>query len=552
MSFFFSLKMNNNERVVKNFNFQTPSNLIQNPNNKQIISIIKNDDAFDADLLIHKEFRRRSVLAELHDKYEKKFTSTFYTDTVPKDSLNRFLYEQLSLESRSLEHSCCLKQPENILLMDTLAKEITTAYPLVARANKSILFEMEWFKVKRKIDEYLTLAFVFLKNEQKTDEFKTVRKLINGFGALYDLANYEQINVINKLKERFSNTFNDCFQYFKERCDEKIKQVCEYMIECSRNTSNELIEIASVKEDTVRGKLEVRTTGKSIEMSYQGCSFQIHEMYYEKLRQLYEMNAVQRLRLSFNQEEFETRVFCLICRYESFFKNSLRLNEGYGMQAALPSYAFELIFREFDVTQEMFASPFNCYFSTFCSAFLDTDVYFGSLGSFFDFEPAGGSFECNPPFTEECIERMADRIDILLEANQQHPLSFIVFIPEWIDPPTPGLVKMQKSIFLRETFVLPRGKHSYVSGSQHIEKKFKARNLYFSSHETRVFILQNELGFKKWTPTENKTSNIKQRLIYQERKPVNDSSRLVKRRLQEDNSSYNDNFYTSKKIKKFE
>ena len=45
------------------------------------------------------------------------------------------------------------------------------------------------------------------------------------------------------------------------------------------------------------------------------------------------------------------------------------------------------------VTCECFASPFNCRFPRYCSAFPEIEGEFGSLGSFFDFSPTCGSFE---------------------------------------------------------------------------------------------------------------------------------------------------------------
>ena len=54
--------------------------------------------------------------------------------------------------------------------------------------------------------------------------------------------------------------------------------------------------------------------------------------------------------------------------------------EGFGMQAALPVPIFECLHRLFGVTFECFASPLNSYFKQYCSAFPDTDSYFGSRG----------------------------------------------------------------------------------------------------------------------------------------------------------------------------
>lgn len=55
-------------------------------------------------------------------------------------------------------------------------------------------------------------------------------------------------------------------------------------------------------------------------------------------------------------------------------------NEGTGLQGALPVSVFEVLNRQFGVTFECFASPLNCYFKQFCSAFPDIDSFFGSRG----------------------------------------------------------------------------------------------------------------------------------------------------------------------------
>lgn len=55
-------------------------------------------------------------------------------------------------------------------------------------------------------------------------------------------------------------------------------------------------------------------------------------------------------------------------------------NEGTGLQGALPVSVFEALHRQFGVSFECFASPLNCYFKQFCSAFPDTDGVFGSRG----------------------------------------------------------------------------------------------------------------------------------------------------------------------------
>ena len=117
-----------------------------------------------------------------------------------------------------------------------------------------------------------------------------------------------------------------------------------------------------------------------------------------------------------------------------------------------------------------------------------------------DFAPLSGSFEANPPFCEELMDAMVSHFEVgvlptdgagkiasllgavahvypilslpqkLLESSAE-PLSFIVFIPEWREPPTPALTRMEQSRFKRHQLVLPAIEHEYRSGSQHICKK---------------------------------------------------------------------------------
>lgn len=103
-------------------------------------------------------------------------------------------------------------------------------------------------------------------------------------------------------------------------------------------------------------------------------------------------------------EKFLPRVWCLLRRYQVQMgaregslgreqADSLRLTkanlqmmfgvglyEGTGLQGSLPVHVFEALHRLFGVSFECFASPLNCYFRQYCSAFPDTDGYFGSRG----------------------------------------------------------------------------------------------------------------------------------------------------------------------------
>ena len=80
--------------------------------------------------------------------------------------------------------------------------------------------------------------------------------------------------------------------------------------------------------------------------------------------------------MPFDDPNFRSSAFCAIQRYESL--------GGAGLQAALSPRAFDVLRSRFGVQAECFASPLNCRYDAYCSAFPDVDMRFGSLGDFFE------------------------------------------------------------------------------------------------------------------------------------------------------------------------
>ena len=164
---------------------------------------------------------------------------------------------------------------------------------------------------------------------------------------------------------------------------------------------------------------------------------------------------------------------------------------GGGFQAACPREVFQVLREQLGVDMECFASPMNCTWSRFASAFSDLDAHFGSVGSFFDFQPRQGSFEANPPFVPELMDAMTGHIEMLL-AGTAKPLSFCVVIPAWSH--TDGWRQLNGSSFRRAHVLLSQKEHGYTEGSQQWRKgKFR-----ISTCDTSVFVLQNAAGMAKW------------------------------------------------------
>ncbi|KAH8070886.1 voltage-gated potassium channel [Aureococcus anophagefferens] len=187
---------------------------------------------------------------------------------------------------------------------------------------------------------------------------------------------------------------------------------------------------------------------------------------------------------------FEEDLFRVLCRYAGA--------AGHGFHAALPSRAFACLRDVGGVTLECFASPLNCYFSPFCSASLVDDAPFGSIGSFFDFHPTGGSYEVNPPFVDDVLARAVDHARELLAAATK-PLSFVFVVPGWTD--SDAWARLSGSPFLRDgPLLVAADDHGYVDGAQHSRRdRHRA-----SPYDTAFFFLQNDAGYAAWPPKRTK------------------------------------------------
>ncbi|XP_055906291.1 mRNA (2'-O-methyladenosine-N(6)-)-methyltransferase [Eupeodes corollae] len=219
----------------------------------------------------------------------------------------------------------------------------------------------------------------------------------------------------------------------------------------------------------------------------------------QKLEQLYRFNC-------FDDKKFDLfigRVWCLLKRYQTFLGNALNSSQEAELtQASLPVPVFECLHRHFGVTFECFASPFNSYFRQYCSAFADTDAYFGSRGPFLDFKPVSGSFQVNPPHVEELIDAALLHIDKLL-TDSMEPLSFIIFLPEW-----KSIAKLEENIHKRRSMVVLGMAHEYRHGYQHIIPKSDVNVKCIQG--TTVVWMQNSGGYARWGPNESRVDALRE------------------------------------------
>ena len=89
------------------------------------------------------------------------------------------------------------------------------------------------------------------------------------------------------------------------------------------------------------------------------------------------------------------------------------------------------------------------------------DSVFGSKGSFFNFYPREGSFECNPPFIDRIVGRMLTHIEALLSRAEASglPLSFTIIVKK--DRDAKNWQRIRSSRYKTFDMTLWQGEHGY-------------------------------------------------------------------------------------------
>ena len=306
---------------------------------------------------------------------------------------------------------------------------------------------------------------------------KFARRVGGITGAVKDLAREIEFDFLKELGRRASQEASSHAASSSSGSKKKKKRDKSIPKISFGDSNNELPDLSKSQEITV---------------AFSGLSLKINETHYEKLQVLFDRFNTGSTSISDHRDRFASALFALLCRYDML--------EGGGLQSSLTGDVFDILLNRFDCRTECFASPFNCRYERFCSAFPDTDAAFGSLGSFFDFDPTskGGCFQANPPFISGFIEMMERRMDGHLASTSGEPLMFIIFIPAWKE--TTGWKALNDSPHLTKHLLLSQktDPHFYCEGTQH-----RRRGRYrIATFDTSVFFLQNSKARDKWPVTD--------------------------------------------------
>ena len=121
---------------------------------------------------------------------------------------------------------------------------------------------------------------------------------------------------------------------------------------------------------------------------------------------------------------------------------------------------------------EGFASAFNHYFDSFCSAFPDLEYEFGSMGSFFDVisrinQPSTHALDfktqlvfVNPPFDESLMSHAMKKVYEYIQTSNTKR-KFIFTIPDWTD--WSALNELKKSEYVEKVTIHKKGTLDFIN-----------------------------------------------------------------------------------------
>lgn len=432
-----------------------------------------------------------------------------------KETLNRWLFDMLATPSESMAGEVgnnLLKYPLRLKDdPDVIARELFLAIPMRIKPSYPDIqrLKTDAMEYRKTSMQFLTRMKARFEKQAEADE-QTRKDLDQLEGDL--LAFDPAVLHIQVLESRLKAASESATLFVSTYLQSDVYSICTRLADLAMEYSTrkptftdedfEVVLTAEGIEHTIEAKYTVKLPEN---LSHNlDLKFKLSSIHFYKLRELYKKTSGKRFDPELKM--FNKLLFILLRRYHTFF--GTERFEGTSFHAAAPENIFRRLKSFLDVSQECFASPLNCFFSQFCSAFPEIDVFFGSLGSFFDYDITEGSFECGPPYTLECMDRTARHIIRTLDKSEdRRPIMFVIFVPEWRVPPAQYHLDLEASPYTRFHFCAPGGKHYYVSGEQHEPKCIaskgaltneKVGRYYLVPHGTHVYFVCNNAGFKKY------------------------------------------------------
>lgn len=219
-------------------------------------------------------------------------------------------------------------------------------------------------------------------------------------------------------------------------------------------------------------KLSIFQNGNIYIIKIDNHEYEITNYIYNKLVSRFTHKCIHNNELYMN-----IKILQLIIRY-----SNLESPNGRNFQGALPDKIFEMLKTDTNCMFETFAAPQYSYYDKCCSAYYDTDKYFGSVGTFMKFKPNEGTYECAPPNSEYFLNTIIKHLLKIFD-NANGNICFILFMPDWGD--LSGLNQIEKSQYMTNKYIFDKNTQVYES------KNFNGKSiLSIIPNSSRLYILQ--------------------------------------------------------------
>lgn len=309
-------------------------------------------------------------------------------------------------------------------------------------------------------------------------------------------------NIINNLKKVYTKNLSELKNYKESN---KSKNICDY-------------EIKKVEKKFIRNNKETEFYKFIINHKI--------EIYYNRLINIIDNILIPKdiylkLKNKYTGEEskFDLCVWTMTYRYQILGSNNNQLG-------VLPSNLLNMK-SDFGMDYELFGSSINFTLTDYCSLYYDVEKYFGSSGSFFNFNPKHGTYSFNPPYQSDIITKGVYRLFELLDNNNTNcdddkRLSFIITIPIWdnigkkimkykypqkqaIEEIEYGdfdiISELNNSKFLKLKLMISKNNFTYLDHNFHLYKNSTIQNTYIyvlSNDNNKDFSKLNNYNFKDY------------------------------------------------------
>ena len=495
------------------------------------------------------ELFRHEQIKLLRSLLESAVRSNLYVEPQP-ETMNRWLLAQVSSTAPTTGDPL-LRHPEIALETDVLKNQLMLMVPGSAyvswnrRQSTSYILSV----AERWCHSLVSLWCGPVKDggvivpDETADELK---KLVNE--ATGSWLKRGSLAPPERALKLFHQLIDNCKPLLVKKCATAVEEVGKLLVTRAVKSAERIAnyDLASYEDEIEEVQVIEHPLDEVYEVKFRGDSLRVTTFHAKKLRRLYELNRqenpfTESLTESLTEDleeedkvveqkseeekknerlekEFNAALYVLLRRYQTLFgaPKQAGKREGAMFHAAAPETLFRLFREDMGVMHEGFASPFNCYFRSYGSAFPDTDGVFGSSGSFFDFRPRNGVYEVGPPYTEEVMEMTAKHCISLLEKSDD-ALTFWVFVPDWRKPLQAAQALMEESKWTTSHFIAEGYKHAYIVGDQHLKSLGSKKDHLTLPFPTHVYLLQNEKGKERW---EFATEEWKEKVLKEMGKPV--------------------------------